>query len=373
MEKLAIIGASYLQLPLYLKAKQLGIKTIGFAWTDGAIAKIQSSKFYPISILEKEKIMEECRREDIDGVLTIASDIAVPTVTYVAENLGLISNSMNSSRISTNKFLMRQALAQKNLKCPTYCSASVVKDVQSYVSDLRLPLIVKPVDRSGSKGVTKVNNINELNNAVNRALYVSLCKQAIIEEFIEGFEVSVEAISFEGKHYILAITDKKTSGYPHFVELEHHQPTSLPQDLQNEIWDNTIKSLDALEIRFGASHSEFIINDNGIYVTEIGARMGGDFIGSDLVFLSTGYDFLEGIIDVVFNRFKQPVKQWQKYSGVYFHSSLTPHVGEVVRQGLLKNIIIKSEILKEPSEQLLESGDRSGYFVYQSNKRLILV
>ncbi len=369
MKNVAIIGASYLQLPVYLKAKEIGIKTIGFAWEEGAVAKDYCDTFYPISIVEKELILEICQKENINGILSIASDVAVPTVSYVASKMGLTGNSIDSARYSTNKFLMRERLKEVGLNCPVFFLIKNISDARTVGKSISYPAIVKPVDRSGSKGVTKVLDENELKFATKIALKSSLCNQAIVEEFVEGIEVSVEMISYSGVHYGLTITDKETSGAPHFVELAHHQPSQLPQDIQKEIFEASKKGLDALEIGNGASHPEFIISSKGIYVTEIGARMGGDFIGSDLVYLSTGYDFLKGVLQVAVGKFEIPEKSHKKFSGVYFYSEISKHVREFIDNEDQHNIV-RSEITSEELIPLKQSADRSGYCIYQAEKRI---
>ena len=298
-QALAIIGASYLQLPLVLKAKELGLRTICFAWEEGAVCKDHADQFYPVSVLEKEKIGEICRREQISGVTTIATDIAVPTVAYVAHQLGLIGNSEHSAYISTNKYAMREALAAAGVNCPRFALVKSLADAQQAMLQLTFPLIIKPCDRSGSMGVCRLNNQAELELAVTEALACSLCHEAVLEEFIEDArEISIEGISFAGTHYVLAVTDKVTTGPPHYIELGHHQPSDLPQHQIDEAIRQVKLGVKALGIEYGASHPELMITPDGrVYVTEIGARMGGDFIGSDLVQLSTGYDFLRGVID----------------------------------------------------------------------------
>ena len=122
----------------------------------------------------------------------------------------------------------------------------------------------------------------------------------------------------------MAVTDKITTGAPFFVELEHHQPSLLSESLQNEIRKIVLESLTALHIQYGASHSELKITDDGqIFIIEIGARMGGDFIGSDLVQLSTGYDFLAATIKVSLGIFDKPIMNESHCSGVYFLSKET--------------------------------------------------
>lgn len=372
MIKLAIIGASYLQLPVYLKAHEMGFRTIGFSWLEGAVAKDYCDSFYPISIDEKDLILEVCQNERINGILSIASDVAVTTVNFVASKMVLTGNSNESALCSTNKFLMREKLRMAGLKCPKYFLIKEHSNKQEIAKMIDYPAIVKPIDRSGSKGVTKVLNNDELEKAVSVAIEVSFSHQAIVEEFIDGIEVSVEMISFNGVHYALTITDKETSGAPHFVELAHHQPSQLPQSIQKEIIEYAKRGLDALKIKNGASHPEFIISPKGLFVTEIGARMGGDFIGSDLVFLSTGYDFLKGILQVAIGQFEIPQKTYEKHSGVYYYSVLTPQVGDLIKSKENQPFKVRSDINAKELAPLNQSADRAGYFIYQSDKKLIL-
>ena len=229
-------------------------------------------------------------------------------------------------------------------------------------------MIVKPTDRSGSRGVEKVLDPVQLEQAINRSRKESFEHKAIIEEFVTGREISVESISFEGKHHILQITDKVTTGAPFFVELEHHQPSSLPDDIKSQVKQIVLHALDTLHIQYGASHSELKITENGdICVIEIGARMGGDFIGSDLVRLSTGYDFLRGVIEVALGNFHEPQITEHSYSGVYFLSEETKHLETIIKNWKNYPEIVEAEITDENLKKIECSGDRSGYLIYQSN------
>jgi biotin carboxylase len=371
-QTLAIIGASYLQLPLVLKARELGLRTLCFAWEEGAICKEYADKFFPLSVLEKEKIAEVCRQEQISGVTSIATDIAVPTIAYIAKQLALIGNSEHSAYISTNKYAMREALAAGGVHCPRFACVSSLDEAMQAASSLRFPLIIKPCDRSGSMGVCKLNTPAELEQSVTAALECSFCKEAVLEEFIEDAqEISIEGISFAGQYHLLAVTDKVTTGAPHYVELAHHQPSKLPQHLLDEAIRQTQLGVKALDIQYGASHSELMITADGqAYITEIGARMGGDFIGSDLVQLSTGYDFLKGVIEVALNQFQTPQKTKQKHSGVYFYSPETQWVKKIIENTKQYPEIVKSEMHEEQLKQLTKSADRAGFFVYQDNYRI---
>jgi len=366
MKKIAIIGASYLQLPLVQKCKEMGIETHCFAWEEGAVCKEISDYFYPVSIIDKEQILKICKEIGIDGITSIASDVAVPTVCYVSEKMDLIGNTFQSSVLCTNKYLMRTCFLDNNIASPRFI---VANDLNS-IGHLKFPLIVKPTDRSGSRGVQRIDIDNELKHAIDRAKVESFSKEVIIEEFISGQEISVESISWKGKHYIITITDKVTSGEPYFVELEHHQPSLLSKDIIDNVKDQTIKALNALGVNYGASHTEFKISNEGkLFIIEIGARMGGDFIGSDLVFLSTGYDYLKSTINIALGQFEMPQMLDEKYSGVYFLSKETERLLQIIQNTGNYNEILVSEITDTELHYVKCSADRSGYFIYQSGKK----
>lgn len=366
---LAIIGASYLQKPLADKAKEMGLYTICFAWADGAICKDIVDEFYPISIVEKEEILKICQQKHIDGICTIASDVAAPTVAYVANAMRLVGNDYESAIKANNKGLMRKAFVLHNIPCPWFKEVTSINDLDDIT--LNFPLIVKPVDRSGSLGVTKVDDAEKLEMDIDCAIRNSFSKRAMVEQFVEGREISVEFISYNGVHYPLQITDKVTTGAPHFVELEHHQPSILPNDIKDRIYSITKNAIDSLGLTNGATHTEYKITPNGdIYIIELGGRMGGDFIGSDLVQLSTGYDFLKGVVDVALGQFEEPVLTENKYSGVYFLCKETENMLPVFAKAIRKHEIVKSEISDEQLKNVTCSADRSGYMIYQSDKKL---
>lgn len=373
-KKLAIVGASYLQLPLVLKAKELGVKTICFAWEDGAVCRDYADKYYPLSIVEKEKILAVCREEKIDGIATIATDIAVPTINYVAHELGLIGNSLESGYISTNKFAMREALKKGGVRCPFFQKISGISDALEAIRHTTFPVIVKPCDRSGSMGVTKVDKLEDLADAVTAALDCSFCKEAILEKYVDiAQEISVEGISWRGEHHVLAITDKVTTGAPHYVELGQHQPSRLPQAILNEAVRQAKLGVKALGIEYGASHPELMVSKDGeVFVTEIGARMGGDFIGSDLVCLSTGYDFLKGVIEIALGEFSGVHFGERHFAGVWFYAPDTPQVKDIIKHRPRYPWIVRGELHEDELKPLTRSADRAGYFIYKNREKILL-
>jgi len=299
MKKLVIIGANDFQNQLILKAKSLGYETHVFAWRDGAVGEKTADVFYPVSIVEKEQILEECRRIQPDGVCSIASDLAAITVNYVAENLGLPCNQTAYTAIQTNKYAMRGALREAGLPCPKFLLADEQTDFENALADFTFPLIVKPTDRSGSRNIMKLESLEGIEKAVAEACATSFEHKAIVEEYMSGDEYSMETISYQGEHRVLAITKKYTTGAPHFIETGHKQPCDLSEETAAYAKQVILKALTALHVENSAGHAEFRVDDSGeVRIIEIGARMGGDCIGSDLVYLSTGHDFVKMVIDV---------------------------------------------------------------------------
>lgn len=369
--KLAIIGASYLQKPLVLKARELGFETHVFAWEEGAVCKPLADQFYPVSTTDIDEILRICRTIQPQGIVSIGSDLATVAVNQVADKLGLIGNSPECTELTTNKFLMREKLYAKGIPGPRYWHLEAQTAFPSF-AEADFPLIVKPVDRSGSRGVSLVQDPAGLAPAIEDARDVSFHSGVIIEQYIEGRELSVEAISWQSKHYILQFTDKETTGAPHFIEKAHHQPAHLDDKTQSAISRIVIQALEALELQNGASHSELKIDPQGkIFIIEIGARMGGDCIGSHLVELSTGYDFLMGVIEVATGRFTPPVKTIQKHSGIHY---VFP------RPGLFNALVFKGgpqivdhEVIARIGDRIpkiRDSSQRPGYYIYEAERKL---
>lgn len=363
MKKIVIIGANDFQNQLILKAKEMGFETHVFAWEEGAVGERTADYFYPISIKEADQILEECRRIQPDAVATIASDLANITVSKVARGLGLPGNSPECIEISTNKYSMREAFVNAGIYTPKFYK---VDRLEAYLFGLKLPIIVKPTDRSGSRAITKVTDFKDLEGAIKNAVEQSFEKQAIVEEYIEGEEYSYETISYHGKHTNLAVTKKYTTGAPHFIEKGHCQPSGLSEETLQKVHKVMYRALDALKITDGASHGEFKITPDGkVRIIEIGSRMGGDCIGSDLVYLSTGYDFLEMVVDVACGREPKIVRKNEPRSAeirFLFNEEDVDKMRAYEREHP-EEIYRISEIDASHMGRVVDSATRAGYYI----------
>ena len=369
-EKLAVLGANKPLIPFYRQAKALGYEIIGIAIENGAVCKKYCDKFYPVSFADKDAVVGVCRKEKVDGIISFSLESALPTVVYVAQKLGLVSNSEESVKLTQSKFTQRQALEKAGIPVPKYYLVENERELGKLLC--RYPVVVKPVDSGGSQGICKVDKQEGLAEAYKYAVSFSHTNRVIVEEFVDGREFSVEFISHQGQHYFLQITDKVTSGAPRFVEMQHHQPADIPVVVRDRIKAMVEKALSALKIENSASHTEIKWNNNDeLFIIETGARMGGDYISSDLVRLSTGYDFVEGAIKLAVNKFEVPVFPKAMYSGVYFYSKLAPDVGNVIKKHEDWPEIIEWEYSDEPLMDVYSNADRRGYFLYQSKDKRI--
>lgn len=368
VKKIAIIGASYLQEPLIQKAKLRGIETHVFAWKVGDVGEKSADFFYPISIVEKESILNKCQEIGVDGICSIASDLASITVNYVAEHMGLIGNTAYCTEVSTNKHKMRECFEKHGDSSPRSIQVESVLDLRGM--ELEFPVIVKPIDRSGSRGITKVENLEELDQAIEYAKKQGFDKHALVEEYAMGQEYSVEFISWMGQHHFLALTQKYTTGAPDFIEMGHMEPADVDFDMLQTIKKVVTHALDSLEIQYGASHTELKIDKNGnIKIIEIGGRMGGDCIGSSLVELSTGFDFVGAVIDValgiapVVNNYKRMC------AGVRFIFSNNDLFYFEKMKKENPEMLIEEDIRPISDHKVTDSSSRFGYFLFASSDK----
>ena len=377
MITIAIIGAGVMARNIAIRAKELNIKSICFAWSNGAVAKDYVDTFYDISIFDTGKIIEICKKEKINGVLA-TTELTVKIAGIVAEELGLNGNPSFIYQNITNKGYVRSKLKNSNWigLQPTF---QLMTDKKEPII-AKYPVVVKPVSFGGKRGLSVVHNKKELNEALDYAWETIGDRNSdglIIEEFLNGGkEYSVETLSFNGKHHVIQITQKDSSGAPHCVELGHHQPAELAQ----EVWDkvvNTIKNLlEIMEIQNGPCHIEIKIIENKIYLIEINARPGGDFITYPLTELSSGYKYLTGIIltacDIYYNPdFYSGKKQ---FAGVYFVTKQTEFLKNIFEQCDNKPWLYKKN---KVSDELQEISHNDCYhinsFIYCSeNKPCIL-
>ena len=242
----------------------------------------------------------------------------------------------------------------------------------SLINELTYPCIIKPADSSGSRGVCLLNNRQEASQVYSYAKSHSSSGVVLVEEYMKGPEVSVEIIVYENEIHIIAITDKMTTGAPHFVELGHKQPSELSEKTKKDIVQVAKEAVKAIGINNSAAHVEIIVTKDGPKLVELGARLGGDCITSHLVPLSTGIDMVKDCIDLAMGHKPDLNKTIEKVSMIKYIPST---------KGILKNIkgidqareipgIKEVTITKQIGEEvgnIKNSGDRLGYIIVQAS------
>lgn len=318
-KKLAIIGSGRMAWIISRNAHEMGVETHCFSNVEPPYIHDDVDSFHNISIFEKDRIVEFCKANGIDGVIA-STELTIAIAAYIAEKLGTPGLPYEVALEITDKYRNR-------MECSAVGDFSQIKfweieaDDEIEPSSYPYPVIVKPTGKGGKRGITVVEKKEELISAVDFARQHSSDGPVIIEQFIsEGKEFSVECLSCHGKHYMIQITEKISSGPPHCVELGHHQPADISEDLRQRISKAVCNGLTAIGVDNTSSHTEIKVYNDNIYAIEFNVRPGGDHIAWPLTELSTGYNFIKGAIQIALGEFKgvDTSSFEHNYAGVYF-------------------------------------------------------
>ena len=326
-KRLAIIGSGRMAWIVSKNAHEMGIETHCFSNVEPDYIHDEVDVFHNISIFEYKTIVEICKREHIAGVIA-TTELTVAIAAYVSEKLGTPGISYQNALYITDKFRNRIICrGVEEIEQPAFYH--IYSETELSNVKCNYPIIVKPTGKGGKKGITVVETKDKLKDAYLYAKENSGDSPVIIEQFISGGqEYSVESLSYKGKHYIIQVTEKISSGPPHCVELGHHQPASISVDMRRKVETAIIKGLVAIGVDNSTCHTEIKIVDDKIYLIEFNARPGGDHITWPLTELSTGYNMIKGAIEIALGIFDcvDTNKFNSNYAGVYFVTKQTSHL-----------------------------------------------
>ena len=301
-KRLLVLAAGILQVPVIKKAKEKGYYVIVVDGDSNAIGLQYADKAICANITDEEIMLEIAREQHVDGVIHPCSEVSMNVMGRINDELGLAGITKEQAIRATNKHLMREAFEKGNAPSPKSILTDSAEDAWEHLQDdFSTDGILKPSRNSGSRGIAKVvcdMNKADFVNAYNIALNESRDKSVLIEQFIEGPEFSIEIIVWNGRVNVLTVTDKKTTGAPHFVELGHNQPSCYSKEDVDTLEAAAIAGVKALGVNNCACHAEAKLMNGKAYLMEIGARLGGDFISTELTHLSTGIDMVAAAIDV---------------------------------------------------------------------------
>lgn len=297
MKKILMLGGSMQQIPAIVQAKEKGLYTITCDYLPENPGHKYSDEFHNVSTTDKEAVLELARKLDIDGIVAYASDPAAPTAAYVAEKLGLPGNPYESVEILTQKDLFRDFLQKNGFNTPKACGYTTYEQALADIDGFKFPVMVKPVDSSGSKGVVKIEDKSELKAAVDEALSYSRSKRIVVEEFIQkkGYQISGDGFSVDGKLVFTSYGNELYSGKGtrEYVALGEFWPSLISDELKKKVDDELQKLIKALGMKTCAYNIEVILDKNDdVYVLELGPRNGGSYI-PQLIKYATGVDLID--------------------------------------------------------------------------------
>lgn len=298
MKRILIIGASILQLPAIKKAKEMGFYVGVADYNSMAVGIKYSDEFFHVSTIDIEGIVTAAKSFRPDGIMTLATDMPMRAIAAACQACGLLGISLDTAIKATDKGEMIKAFERYGVDCPWYYIVKNEEELKMAIDNLSFPCVVKPTDNAGSRGVVLCHDRKELEKAYEYAYGESRGGSVIIEEYLQGPEFSVEVIVVNKEPHVIQITDKLTTGAPHFVEMGHSQPSKQPEENKIKIRDLACRAVKAVGIDFGPVHVEMILTEQGPKMVELGARMGGDCIATHLVPLSVGVDMVRATIEM---------------------------------------------------------------------------
>lgn len=297
-----VLAAGLLQIDVIEKAKSMGYYVLAVDGNPKAPGFNVADKAICADIVNEETMLKIARDEHVDGVIHPCSEVSMAVMGRINDELGLSGISREQAICATNKHLMRKAFEKGNAPSPKSILAQDAEDAWSRLqSEFDTDAILKPSRNSGSRGITKVSrnmDKGDFIRAYDEALSESRDHSVLIEQFIEGPEFSIEMIVWRGDIHVLTVTDKKTTGAPHFVELGHNQPSCFSATDVETLKAAAVAGVRALGVNNCACHAEAKLMNGKAYLMEVGARLGGDFISTELTHLSTGIDMVAAAIDV---------------------------------------------------------------------------
>lgn len=301
-KKLLVLAAGILQITVIKKAKAMGYYVIAADGDPNARGFLYADKAICANITDEEIMLKIARDEGVDGVIHPCSEVSMNVMGRINDELGLAGITREQAIRATNKHLMREAFEKGNAPSPKSILTESAEDAWEHLQkDFTTDGILKPSRNSGSRGIAKVTRDmpkEDFEKAYYIALEESRDKSVLIEQFIEGPEFSIEIIVWNGKVNVLTVTDKKTTEAPHFVELGHNQPSCRTAEEVETLKAAAVAGVKALGVNNCACHAEAKLMDGKAYLMEIGARLGGDFISTELTHLSTGIDMVAAAVDV---------------------------------------------------------------------------
>lgn len=356
MRKILLLGGSAQQVVAIETARRLGYFTVLCDFLPDNPGQYKADKFYLVSTTDKEAVLKIALDEEVDGVLAYASDPAAPTAAYVSEKLGLPGSPYESVEILCNKDRFRKYLKDNGFCTP---EAKGYDDIEKARIDLekgmfKFPVIVKPVDSSGSKGVSRIDSADEAEGKLVYAMSFSRGKRIVVEEFVEkfGYQIAGDGLSINGKLVFRYFANDHFNSkcVNPFVPISASFPYNMPAKVQDKIHAEIQRLLTALNMKTTTYNFDMRIDkDYNVYLMEVAPRDGGNYI-PDVIKCATGVDLVECAVKAAMGEEIQigEVEPNGYYAYYAVHS---------LNDGVLKEVKIKAEDHIIENHILVKPGD----------------
>jgi len=338
-----VIGGGLLQTPVIATAKKMGYQVIVTDYNPDAIGMKQADIPIVMSTRDIQGSVRVAKQQNeitpISAVLTVGTDASM-TVAAVANALNLPGIKFEDAEAATNKIKMRMRFKEHNVPSPAFLPVWSLSDAKKAAKILGFPLVIKPSDNMGARGVMKIENANQISDAFKFAKSASPSGELIIEQFMEGPELSIDAIIYNGEITITGVADRIIEFPPYFIETGHTMPSSLPPDVINAACDVMKQGIKALGIDIGAAKGDIKITKDGPMIGELAARLSGGFMSAYTYPLSTGVDLMKAAIEVALGQ--EPGNLEPVFNRVAIERSI------ICKPGIVKKISGLEEALKIP-------------------------
>lgn len=295
MKKIMMLGGSYFQMSAIKRAKELGYYVITCDYLPDNPGHQYADEYHNVSTVDREAVLALAKKLNIDGILAYASDVSVATAAYVSEKLGLPSNSLRTTEILSRKDLFKQFLKENGFFTPESGSFTDYNSAYQFAKKLNQKMIIKPVDASGCKGITVIDDIKDFPAAYQEAFSYSKIKIIIVEEFIEktGYQYTGDGLIVNGKLIYMGMSKEHFDRSGNMVPVGESFPAYLNEEIYDDVCRQCQHIFDLLHFKFGTVNLEFFItNDGKVMILEIGPRSGGNLM-PDAIKLSSGIDMIE--------------------------------------------------------------------------------
>lgn len=344
MKKILLLGGSAQQIIAIETAKRLGYYTVLCDYLEDNPGQDYADRFYLVSTTDKDAVLKVAQEEQIDGVLAYASDPAAPTAAYVTKKMNLPGNPYESVEILCNKDKFRKFLSENGFCTP---KAKGYSDLIEAALDIKngmfkMPAIVKPVDSSGSKGVSLIDSDNDITNKLEYAMSFSRDMRIVVEEFVEklGYQIAGDALSVDGDLVFRYFANDhfNSNCVNPFVPIAASFPYNMPEEVQNKIHTEIQRLIKLLHMGTCTYNLDMRIDkDYNVYLMEVAPRDGGNYI-PQIIKYATGEDLVEYSIKAAMG---EPIKKvgFGKPHGYYAYYAV-----HSLTDGILDRIDIKPEV-----------------------------